>query len=92
MSSIVIELIYIVVEVETFDHDPFLGLAHTTPEILKDIKSNQLEFAVNLTDISLTTLMEWGHGTPGLKKVIGIATLNALSQHVLEIKNPHEFL
>ena len=35
-------------------------------------------------------LLQWAYESPGLKKTIGVATVNAFSQYILEIINPYE--
>ncbi len=89
LRRVVIGLGYTAVEVETFAFDPFLGLAYTLPELIRAPSCSKIEFAGKLTELPLTTLLEWVSYRPSLNKIIGVATLNALSQHVLAIENPH---
>ncbi|MHA1688834.1 MAG: Rossmann-like domain-containing protein [Promethearchaeota archaeon] len=89
LKRVVIGLGYTGVEVETLAFDPFLGLASTLPEIIRATSCSKIEFAGKLTELPIITLLEWANYPPSLKKIIGVATLNALSQQVLAIENPH---
>ncbi|MFX1448101.1 MAG: Rossmann-like domain-containing protein [Promethearchaeota archaeon] len=90
ISKVVIGLGYTGVELLAYAYDPFLGLASTLPSILKSIDCTKIEFAGSLTDKSFRELMNWSYQGFSLEKVIGIATLNAASQHILAIKNPYK--
>ena len=84
ITRVVIGLRYTAVEVAAYSYDPFLGLAYTIPGI---INSNKADFA---DEQSLEVLLQWAYNPPSLEKMIGIAAVNALSQHILEIINPYK--
>ena len=90
VSRIVIGLGYTGVELLALAHDPFLGLAYTLTDIIKNTTCTKISFAGNITKRPLKELLEWSYEPPNLKKIIGIATLNAMSQHILEIINPYK--
>jgi len=91
VSKVVIGLGYTGVELEALAYDPFLGLAYTMPGIIQNTDCSKIEFAGELTNKKIfTELLQWSYGSVDLKKIIGIATLNAVSQHILEIINPYQ--
>ncbi len=92
MNNIVVGVGYTGVEIHAFAYDPFLGLAYTLPAALKRIDCNKLDGSGNLTDINLSTLLKWSYEPLSLKKIVGVATLNAVSQHILKVKNPYSKL
>ncbi|MBD3254622.1 MAG: hypothetical protein GF383_05990 [Candidatus Lokiarchaeota archaeon] len=89
IRKVVIGLGYTAVEITPFGFDPFLGLAYTLPDIIKRTNCSKIQFAGKLTSFSLNEMLSWAIEPPNLRKIIGIALLNALSQHILEIRNPH---
>ena len=90
VSKVVIGLGYTGVELEALAYDPFLGLAATLPAIIQSSNCTKIDFAGNLTDKSFKELMSWSYQPPSLEKIIGIATLNAASQHILAVKKPYK--
>ena len=90
VSKVVIGLGYTGVELEALAYDPFLGLASTLPNIIQSTNCTKIDFAGSLTDKSFKELMSWSYQPPSLEKIIGIATLNAASQHILAVKNPYK--
>ena len=90
VSKVVIGLGYTGVELEALAYDPFLGLAATLPAIIRSTNCTKIDFAGNLTDKSFKELMSWSYHPPSLEKIIGIATLNAASQHILAVKSPYK--
>jgi uncharacterized protein (DUF4213/DUF364 family) len=90
VSRVVIGVGYTGVELTSYAYDPFLGLASTLPEIIQSTNCTKIDFAGNLTDKSFKELMSWSYQPPSLEKIIGIATLNAASQHILAVKNPYQ--
>jgi len=90
VNRVVIGLGYTGVEILAYAYDPFIGLAYTLPDIIKNTNCTKINFAGTLTEKSFLELLEWSCEPPSLKKIIGIATLNAVSQHVLEVKNPYK--
>ena len=90
VSKVVIGLGYTAVELEALAYDPFLGLAATLSAIIQSTNCTKIDFAGSLTNKSFKELMSWSLQPPSLEKIIGIATLNAASQHVLAVKNPYK--
>ncbi len=90
VSKVILGLGYTGVELISYAYDPFLGLASTLPNIMQSTNCTKIDFAGSLTDKSFKELMSWSYQPPSLEKIIGIATLNAASQHILAIKNPYK--
>ena len=91
VNRVIIGLGYTGVEVEAFSYDPFLGLAFTLPGIIQNTDCSKIEFAGDLTNKKLfAELLQWSYGSVSLKKIIGIAALNAISQHILKVINPYK--
>jgi len=90
VSKVILGLGYTGVELTSYAYDPFLGLASTLPTIIQSTNCTKIDFAGNLTDKSFKELMSWSYQPPSLEKIIGIATLNAASQHILAVKNPYK--
>ncbi|TFG10101.1 MAG: hypothetical protein EU535_08540 [Promethearchaeota archaeon] len=91
-TNVVIGLGYTAVEVASFTHGKFLGLAYTLQELIKSSGCTKIHSAGSLVDKPLEELLHWTYGSPSLQKIIGVATLNAASQYVLTIKNPYHNL
>ena len=91
ITKVVIGLGYTGVEVATYSYEPFLGLAYTLPKVIKKTNCNKMSFAGSLTDRSLLEVLEWSYEPPSLKKIVGIATLNALSQHIFQIARDNDW-
>lgn len=89
VTKVVIGLGYTGVEVSTHSHEQFLGLASTLPSAISLTDCSKMEFAGNLTNKSLFELMKWSFKPPSIKKIIGIATINAISQHLLKIRKQY---
>ena len=89
ITQVVIGLGYTGVEVTAYAYEPFLGLASTLQSIIKITDCSKINFAGELTNQPITELLNWSLERPSLKKIIGIATLNGLSQHILQIINPY---
>ncbi len=92
VTKVVIGLGYTGVEATTYAYSPFLGLASTLPSIIQASDCTKIEFAGDLTEKPLRELLSWSIRPPSLEKIIGMATLNSISQHVLKIINPHKKL
>ena len=90
VSKVILGLGYTGVQLISYAYDPFLGLASTLPNIIQSTNCTKIDFAGSLTDKSFKELMSWSYQPPSLEKIIGIATLNAASQHILAIKNPYK--
>ena len=90
VSKVVIGLGYTGVELEALAYDPFLGLATTLHSIIQSTNCTKIDFAGSLTNKSFKELMSWSYQPPSLEKIIGIATLNAASQHILAVKKPYK--
>ncbi|MFX1478201.1 MAG: Rossmann-like domain-containing protein [Promethearchaeota archaeon] len=89
VTKIVIGLGYTGVEINFKGYEPFLGLASTLSSIVNITDCSKIEFAGNLTNRTLTELLEWSYSPPSIKKIVGIATLNSLSQFIITIKNTY---
>ncbi len=89
VTSVVIGLGYTGVEVSAHAFKPFLGLAATLPSIIKRTDCSKINFAGSLTDKTLSELLSWSYEPPSLKKIIGIAAVNAVSQHIFKMENPY---
>ena len=92
VNRVVIGLGYTGVELLALSYSPFLGLAYTLQNEIKSKTCTKINLAGTLTNKSLSELLDWSYGPPSLQKIIGIATLNAMSQHILEIINPYRKL
>jgi len=92
ITKVVIGLGYTGVEVSAYAYEPFLGLASTLPGIIKATNCSKIKFAGELTNKPLSELLSWSLKTPSLERIIGIATLNGVSQHILKIINPYKNL
>jgi len=86
VTQIIIGLKYTAVELAALSFAPFLGLAYNLPSVIK----RRQDFEEYQNERSLEILLQWAYNPPSLKKIIGVATINALSQHILEIINPYE--
>ena len=89
VNNVAIGLGYTAVELTAMGYDPFLGLANTLPSIIESEDCTKNDFAGNLTEKPFYELINWSFEPPSIKKIVGIATLNAASQHLLEIINPY---
>jgi len=83
VNQIVIGQRYSGVEVFPFAYDPMVGLAYTFPGFKSGFDKNIIKTK------DLNELLSWSYEKPSIKKTLGIATLNAVSQHILQIKNPY---
>jgi uncharacterized protein (DUF4213/DUF364 family) len=92
LNEVVIGLGYTGVEIYTPQFGEILGVAHTLSEVIKSKECSKIEFPGKLTDKDFYELLKWGQEPPSLKKIIGIATINAASQHIIKIKNPYNTL
>ena len=90
VTKVVVGLGYTCVEVSAYAYEPFLGLASTLQSIITKTECSKINFAGELTKYSINELLNWSYEAPSLKKIIGIATLNGVSQHVLKIINPYQ--
>jgi uncharacterized protein (DUF4213/DUF364 family) len=89
ITNIIVGLGYTGVEVSAYCYEPILGLAQTLPNIIRETNCSKIEFAGNLTELPITEILGWVKEKPSLRKIIGIATLNAVSHHILQIENPY---
>lgn len=90
VTKVVVGLGYTCVEVSAYAYEPFLGLASTLQSIIARTECSKINFAGELTNFSISELLNWSSEAPSLKKIIGIATLNGVSQHILKILNPYK--
>jgi uncharacterized protein (DUF4213/DUF364 family) len=91
-SKIVIGLGYTGIQLNTPSHGKVVGVAYTAPNIIKAQECSKINFPGRLTEKPFHKLLEWAYKPPGLKKIIGVATLNAASQHIIKIQNPYKDL
>ena len=92
VTKVVIGLNYTGVEIKTHENVPFLGLASTLTNLKKKNDCSALKFSGNLTSKPLRELLNWCFELPNIKKIVGIATLNSVSQHVLSVIKPYKKL
>ena len=90
VTQVVVGLGYTGVEVTTYAYNPFLGLASTLSNVINNTDCSKISFAGSLTNIHVFDLLDWSILTLSIKKIIGIATLNGVSQHILKIMNPYK--
>lgn len=83
---------YTGVEVATLSFGMFLGLSYTMPSVLKATNYDVKEFSKEAKKTSINKLLEWSYGPLSLEKLVGIATLNGMSQHILKFKNPYRIV
>jgi len=86
VSKVVIGLGYTGVELKFSDNTLQLGVAFTLPDFLLNKGCSKINFAGNLTEKKAQELLNWAKNEASLQKVIGIATLNAFSQYILQSK------
>jgi uncharacterized protein (DUF4213/DUF364 family) len=84
VSRVVIGLGYTGVEIFTHDNKTILGVASTLTKIINATDCSKIDFAGNLTNQPLLELLSWSYGPPNINKIIGIAALNAASQHLFK--------
>ncbi|MFO7797970.1 MAG: Rossmann-like domain-containing protein [Promethearchaeati archaeon] len=93
VSKVVIGLGYTGVELNFSGVPPQLGVAFTLPELLQNKACSKINYAGKLTEKKAQELLNWAKNEPSLEKVIGIATLNAFSQYILQSKtSEYKFL
>ncbi|MHA2036373.1 MAG: Rossmann-like domain-containing protein [Promethearchaeota archaeon] len=92
LSRVVVGLGYTGVEISSKEFKPILGLASTLSSIINATDCSKIEYAGEVTNNNLSELLKWACESPSLKKVIGIAALNAASQHIFKIKNSYSKL
>ncbi|TFF88212.1 MAG: hypothetical protein EU548_09165, partial [Promethearchaeota archaeon] len=91
VSQVVIGIGYTGVELRIQDN-PFLGVSYTLPGVLNNRECSGIDFAGVLTERPARELLEWSLEPPNIRKIIGIATLNAVSQYILQEYNGYNFL
>ncbi|MBY8991351.1 MAG: DUF364 domain-containing protein [Candidatus Lokiarchaeota archaeon] len=89
VTKIVIGLGYTGVRVSAYGSESVIGLASTLSSLITSDECSKVNFAGDLTNKNLLELLEWSYLPPSLKRIIGIATLNAVSQYILKIQNPY---
>jgi len=92
VNKVVIGLGYTGVEIYNPQFGEILGVAHSLSEVIKSEECSKIEFSGKLTEKGFYELLKWGQEPPSLKKIIGIATINAASQHIIKINNPYNTL
>jgi uncharacterized protein (DUF4213/DUF364 family) len=91
ITKVIIGLGYTAVEATAYSYEPFLGLAYTLPRVTNRTDCNKISYAGSLTEKSLLEVLQWSYEPPSLKKIVGIATLNAVSQHLFQIANDNDW-
>ncbi|MFX0043099.1 MAG: Rossmann-like domain-containing protein [Candidatus Hodarchaeota archaeon] len=91
ITKVIIGLGYTGVEATAYSYEPFLGLVYTLPSVIKKTDCNKISFAGSLTDKSLLEVLQWSYEPLSLKKIVGIATLNAVSQHIFQIAKDNDW-
>jgi len=91
INKIIIGHTYSGVEIATYAYGMILGVAYT----LRDIFKNQEEDLEGIVEDfkekeQFRDVLKWSYETSNLKRIIGIAALNAASQHLMTITNPHK--
>jgi len=89
ISKIVVGLGYTGVKVCTQENKSFLGLAATIPSIVNNTDCTKIEFAGSLTNKALFELMDYSLDPPNIRKIVGLATLNAASQHIFNFNKAY---
>ncbi|MFW9880037.1 MAG: Rossmann-like domain-containing protein [Candidatus Thorarchaeota archaeon] len=89
ITKVIIGLGYTGVQVSAYGYKPFVGLASTLPNIINKTDCSKIKFAGSLTNKPLSELLKWSYNPPSLKKIIGLATLNGISQYILNITSPY---
>ena len=89
VSKVVVGLGYTGVELTAYAYEPFVGVAQTLPRVNHNKDCSKMNFAGKLTEKPFTEILNWSLKPPSLQKTIGIATLNAASQHILAVNNPY---
>jgi uncharacterized protein (DUF4213/DUF364 family) len=89
ISNVILGLGYTGVEISIQKTESFLGLAATVPSIINNTTCSKIEFAGKLTNKELFELMGWSTESPSIRKIVGLAAVNAASQHIFKFKNPY---
>ncbi|TXT65156.1 MAG: hypothetical protein BAJALOKI3v1_130060 [Promethearchaeota archaeon] len=93
ISNAVLGLGYTGVELEFRGSNNEIGVAYTLPELFKNGSCTKINFAGVLTDRAVQELLNWGKNPLSLERIIGIATLNALSQfYIHNYRTQYTFL
>ncbi|MHA2050976.1 MAG: Rossmann-like domain-containing protein [Promethearchaeota archaeon] len=85
VSRVVIGLGYTGVEISIHDYKSVLGVASTLTNIINSTDCSKIDFAGNLTNQSVLELLKWSFEPPSIKKIVGIAAVNAASQHLFKM-------
>jgi len=92
VSNVVIGLGYTGVEIKFNNNSSQLGVVYTLTDLFKDKSCTKIDFAGNLTKMTVQELLLWGKNSLNLEKIIGVATLNALSQYYIINNSEYVFL
>ncbi|TXT66333.1 MAG: hypothetical protein BAJALOKI1v1_300013 [Promethearchaeota archaeon] len=90
ISTVVVGLGYTGVELSDSLQESSLGVAYTLPKVINNRECSKIHFPGKLTERSLSELLNWAEKPPSLQRVIGIATMNAVSQYILKSHNPYK--
>lgn len=91
VSRVVIGIGYTGVEL-LIENNSYLGVAYTLPDVLSDKECTKIDFAGILTEKPVSDLLQWSLEPPSIRKIVGIATLNAVSQYLLMKDESYESL
>ncbi|TFF97937.1 MAG: hypothetical protein EU547_02945 [Promethearchaeota archaeon] len=91
ISQVVIGIGYTGVELR-IQESPFLGVSYTLLDVLSNKECSKIDFAGILTKRRARELLEWALEPLSIKKIIGIATINAISQFILQEYDGYNFL
>jgi uncharacterized protein (DUF4213/DUF364 family) len=89
LSKIVIGLGYTGVEINV-EKQNFMGLAYTLPDIVSHGTCSKIKLAGKIGEQPLLKILDWCLLRLSIQKIVGIATLNAVSQYVMSFTNYNE--
>lgn len=89
INKVIIGTAFTGVEIYAYTFEPILGLAYSLPNLIEQTDYNISNFVSQLPSKSFKELLQWSFKPPSLKKIVGIATLNAVSQHIFKVLNPY---
>lgn len=91
LSKVVIGLGYTGVEIKVNTKErSFMGLAYTLPEVVSHETCSKIKLAGKIADQPFFKVLEWCLLPFSIQKIVGFATLNAVSQYVMSFINYKE--
>ena len=82
LSKVVIGLGYTGVEINAKGRS-FMGLAYTLPDVVSHEACSKIKLAGRIADHPFLKVLEWCLLPLSIQKIVGIATLNAISQYIM---------